>query len=163
MARFVLKLLLKPRFTAVHHDCHWLRIATNLLTAQLHSLYVMGSESEILEKSELISESEILHPTLQPGWLPCLIKVCALALYCKLIKTVLPGSCLTDMTAHVITCFSDKQRKNKQKWNPFDEFAWSITFAVITRDWNTSLIFLTGVIWLMKNHKPTYDIISVLP
>jgi len=49
MVQFLLELLLKQIFLAVHHDFHWLLIATKLLTAKLHSLYVKESESEILE------------------------------------------------------------------------------------------------------------------
>jgi len=48
MVQFLLTLLLKQRFLAVHHDFHWLLIATKLLTAKLHSLYV--KESELLAK-----------------------------------------------------------------------------------------------------------------
>jgi len=39
-------------------------VATKLLTAKLQSLFVMESESEILERSVLESESDILSPTL---------------------------------------------------------------------------------------------------
>ena len=38
------------RFLAVHHDFHWLLIATKLLTAKFQSLYV--KRSEILERSD---------------------------------------------------------------------------------------------------------------
>jgi len=41
IALFILKLLLKQKIDAVHHDFHWLLIATKLLTAKLHSCYVM--------------------------------------------------------------------------------------------------------------------------
>jgi len=64
MVPFLLKLLLKQRLLAVHHNFHRLLIATKLLTANLHCLYV--KESELLERSELESESDILPPTPQP-------------------------------------------------------------------------------------------------
>jgi len=44
-------------------------VATKLLTAKLHSLYVKELELEILERSEL--ESDILPPTPEP-WMSCL-------------------------------------------------------------------------------------------
>ena len=52
MAQFPFKFLLKQIFVAVHHDFHCLLIATKLLTAKVHSLYVTGWEWEILERSE---------------------------------------------------------------------------------------------------------------
>jgi len=68
MVRFLLKLLLKQRILAVHHDFHWLLLATKLLTAKLHSRYVkeLVSESEILERpesenSEARSRSRTFH------------------------------------------------------------------------------------------------------
>jgi len=39
MVRFISKLLLKQRILAVHHDFHWLLVATKLLTAKRHALY----------------------------------------------------------------------------------------------------------------------------
>jgi len=50
MVQFLMKLLLKQRILAVHNGFHWLIVATKLLTAKLHSLYV--KESEILERLE---------------------------------------------------------------------------------------------------------------
>ena len=51
MVQFLLKRLLKQRILAVYHDFNWLLIATKLLKAKLHSLYVKQPESlsEILE------------------------------------------------------------------------------------------------------------------
>jgi len=51
IVQFILKLLLKRRILAEHHDFHWLLVATKLLTAKLHSCYVKESElaSEISE------------------------------------------------------------------------------------------------------------------
>jgi len=66
MVQFLLKLLLKQSILAVYHDLHWLLVATKLLTAKLHSRYVKESESEILEKSASVSESDILPLTTQP-------------------------------------------------------------------------------------------------
>ena len=43
MVQFISRLLLKQRFLAVHHDFHRLLIATKLLSAKLHWLYVKGS------------------------------------------------------------------------------------------------------------------------
>ena len=40
----------------MHHDFHWLLIATKLLTAEFYSLYIKESESKILERSESGSE-----------------------------------------------------------------------------------------------------------
>ena len=68
MVQFLLKILLKEIILAVYHDLHWLLVATKLLTSKLHSRYVKELESEILERSELESESDILPPTPQP-WL----------------------------------------------------------------------------------------------
>jgi len=48
MVQFLLKLLWKQWYLALHHDFHWLLVATKLLTAKLHSHYV--KESEILER-----------------------------------------------------------------------------------------------------------------
>ena len=67
MVQILLKLLLKRKILAVYHDFHWLLVATKLLTAKLHTLYV--KESESLEKSEL--ESDILPPTPQ-HWFKCI-------------------------------------------------------------------------------------------
>jgi len=53
-----MELLLKQIILAVHHDFQWVLVATKFLTAKLHSLYVKESESEILERSELESESD---------------------------------------------------------------------------------------------------------
>ena len=50
----------------MYHDFHLLLVATKLLTAKLHSYYAKGSDSVILERSELDSESNILPPTPQP-------------------------------------------------------------------------------------------------
>jgi len=57
--------LLKQKIFAVHHDFHWLLVATKLLTAKLHSRYVKEPESmsEVLERSELELKSDILLPT----------------------------------------------------------------------------------------------------
>ena len=54
MVQFLLKLLLKQRFLAVHYDFHWLLIATKLLTAKLHPFMLRGRsrESETLGGSE---------------------------------------------------------------------------------------------------------------
>jgi len=43
MVQFLLKLLLKQRILAVYHDFYWLLVATKLLSAKLHSVYVMES------------------------------------------------------------------------------------------------------------------------
>jgi len=43
MIQFLLKLLLKQRILAVNHDFHRVLVATKLLTAKLHSLYVKKS------------------------------------------------------------------------------------------------------------------------
>jgi len=51
IVQFLFKLLLKQRIIAVHHDFHWLLLATKLLTAKPHSRYV--------EELELVSEPEI--------------------------------------------------------------------------------------------------------
>jgi len=59
MVRFLLKLLLKQI------SCYAPRLPL-ILTAKFHSLYVEESESGILERSELESESDILPPTPQP-------------------------------------------------------------------------------------------------
>jgi len=64
-----MKLLLQQIIFAVYHDFHWVLVATKLLTAKLHSLYVKELELEILERSEL--ESDILPPTPEP-WMSCL-------------------------------------------------------------------------------------------
>jgi len=64
MVQVVLKLLLKQRILAVHHDFHRLLVSTKLLAAKLHSCYAEESESENLERSGL--ESNILPPTPQP-------------------------------------------------------------------------------------------------
>jgi len=40
MVQFLLKLLLKQRILAVHHDFYWLLFATKLLTAKFDSRYV---------------------------------------------------------------------------------------------------------------------------
>jgi len=67
-------------FIEAYNSCyvphfHWLLVATKLLTAKLQSRYVKGSESEILERSELESEWDIYlrlrnpaqdHPFLTP-------------------------------------------------------------------------------------------------
>jgi len=58
MVQFLLKLLLKHN-SAVYHDFHWLLVATKLFTAKHHSCHVRELESEILERSELDSESDI--------------------------------------------------------------------------------------------------------
>ena len=64
-----MKFLLQQIILAVYYDFHWVLVATKLLKAKLHSLYVKELESEILERSEL--ESDILPPTPQP-WMPYL-------------------------------------------------------------------------------------------
>ena len=56
MVQFLMKLLLKHRILAVYHDFLQVLVATNLLTAKLHSLY--AKESEVLES---LLESEILE------------------------------------------------------------------------------------------------------
>jgi len=65
MAHFLLKLLLKQKILAVHHDFHGLLVAMKLLTATLHARYVKESvsESKVLERSVLESDSDILTPT----------------------------------------------------------------------------------------------------
>jgi len=63
MLHFLLKLLLKQIFPAVHHDFHWLLIVTKLLTTNFHYIYVKDSESEIFERPEF--ETDILPPTPQ--------------------------------------------------------------------------------------------------
>jgi len=67
--QFLMKFLLQQIILAVYYDFHWVLVATKLLKAKLHSLYVKELESEILERSEL--ESDILPPTPQP-WMPFL-------------------------------------------------------------------------------------------
>ena len=57
MVQFLLKPLLKQRFFAVHHGCHWFW-QPNFIPFMLRSL-----ESEISERSE---RSDILPPTPQP-------------------------------------------------------------------------------------------------
>ena len=57
MVQFLLKLLLKQRFLAVHHDFHWFQQQPNFIP-----LNIKGSESDILERSN------ILAPTPQPCW-----------------------------------------------------------------------------------------------
>jgi len=54
----------------VYHDFHWLLVSTKLLTARLYSPDIKESESEILERSD------ILPPTPQP-WLYVWYLVCA--------------------------------------------------------------------------------------
>ena len=61
---FFLKLLLKQRILAVYHDFHWLLVATKMLTAKFHSLYVKSRSRKFWKLSEL--ESDILPPTPQP-------------------------------------------------------------------------------------------------
>jgi len=58
MPQFPFKLLLKQRFLATYHDLHWLLIATKLLTAKFHSLYV---------KSGILERSDMFPPTPQPA------------------------------------------------------------------------------------------------
>jgi len=45
IVEFILKLSLKQRILAVHHDFHWLPVATTLLTANLHSRSLKESEN----------------------------------------------------------------------------------------------------------------------
>jgi len=68
MIQFLLKFLTKQRILAVHHDLHWLLVATKLLTANFIHVMLMGQsrESEIFDRSE--SESDIL-PTIPQGTL----------------------------------------------------------------------------------------------
>jgi len=66
MVQFLVILLLKQRLLALYHDFHVMLDATKFLTAKIHSLYVKESESEILERSELKSESDIFPATPQP-------------------------------------------------------------------------------------------------
>jgi len=47
MVQFLLKLLLKQRFLAVHHDFHSLLVAKKWFTAKLHSRFVTESESGV--------------------------------------------------------------------------------------------------------------------
>ena len=79
MVQFLMKLLLIQIILAVYHDFHRVLDATKLLTAELHSLYVKESESEILNRSE----SDILPPTPQLWYLQLKTNsknVCILAL-----------------------------------------------------------------------------------
>jgi len=50
--------LLKQRILAMYHDFQWLLVATKLLTAKLHSRYVKELESEILERSDILSPTD---------------------------------------------------------------------------------------------------------
>jgi len=59
MTQFLLKLLLKQKIVAVHHDFYWLLVATKLLAAKLHSRYV--KKSEILERPD-IPDSAVRNP-----------------------------------------------------------------------------------------------------
>ena len=73
MVQFLLELSFEQRILAVHHDFHWLLVATKLLTAKLHSRYAMASEilrsaePKVLERSE----SNILTPTAQSVRILC--------------------------------------------------------------------------------------------
>jgi len=74
MAQFLLKLLLKQRVLAVHHDSHLLLVATKMLTAKLHSRYVVkskflkGRSPKILE-ARCPSQSRTFHFRLtKPDW-----------------------------------------------------------------------------------------------
>jgi len=63
MVQFLLKILLKQRFLAVHYDFHWLLIATKLLTAKLHP-FMLGVEvgsRKLWEGRNLEPESKILE------------------------------------------------------------------------------------------------------
>ena len=51
LAQFLMKLLWN-RILAVYHGFHWVLVATKLLAAKLHSLYVKKWESEISERLE---------------------------------------------------------------------------------------------------------------
>ena len=59
MVQFLLKLSLKQIIIAVYHDFHWLLVATKLLAVRLHSRYVTESVSDILERLELESQSNV--------------------------------------------------------------------------------------------------------
>ena len=59
MVQFLLKLSLKQIIIAVYHDFHWLLVATKLLAVRLHSRYVTESVSDILERLELVSQSNV--------------------------------------------------------------------------------------------------------
>jgi len=48
MVQFLFKLLLKQIFLVAYHDFHLVLVATKLLTAKFHSLYVEESVSNIL-------------------------------------------------------------------------------------------------------------------
>ena len=66
MVELLLKLLMKPRIVAVHHDFHWLVFATKLLTAKLHSRYIKKLVSGNFESQESELETNILPLTPQP-------------------------------------------------------------------------------------------------
>ena len=60
MVQCLFKLLLKQSILAVRHD-FYLLVATKLLTAKLHSLYVKEPESEILERSDILPPNPQLY------------------------------------------------------------------------------------------------------
>jgi len=60
-----MKILLKQRFLAVHHDFYSLLIATKLLTAKLHSLMLRSWSRKLWKDRSRESEPEILESR---GW-----------------------------------------------------------------------------------------------
>ena len=66
MVHFLLKLLLKQRILAVHHDFRWLMVATKLLTVKLHVMWKIRSRNfgKVREFGRFTPDSATLLTTL---------------------------------------------------------------------------------------------------